>query len=160
MDTTNLTASEDKIIEFATFYVGDLLIGIDIQQVQEINRQLDSTDVPHTPDYILGVINLRGEVVTVLDLRVILNMPPAEINTKSRNIIINSNNERIGLLVDSISDVVIAREKEIEPPPANISGADEKFFQGVYKLEDNLLVILDVEKILFLEVEAETKIGA
>ncbi len=149
------TATETKYagaasgeLELATFYVGDLLMGIDIQQTQEINRQVEVTVVPHCPEWVRGVINLRGEVVTVLDLRNILGMEPMEITNDSRNIIVHMNGENIGLLVDKIADVVITDVDRIEPAPANISGIEGKFFKGVYQLEKELLVLLDINELV------------
>ena len=132
-------------VEFVTFYVGNLLIGVDIHHVEEINRQVDVTPVPQTPPHVRGVINLRGEVVTVVDLREVLGMGQAEVNQCSRTVVVNSGNEEIGLLVDRVADVVLARTDHIDPPPANVSGVDGRFFKGVYKLEKTLLIVLDVD---------------
>ena len=136
----------DEELDFVTFYLGDLLLGINIHTVQEINRQLDLTIVPHAPDYVRGTVNLRGEVVTVIDLRVVLNSHRTEIADGSRNIVVNSGGEQIGLLVDRIADVVKTVAGDIEPAPINVSGIDGRFFKGVYQMESELLVILDVEE--------------
>ncbi|MBN1765803.1 MAG: purine-binding chemotaxis protein CheW [Sedimentisphaerales bacterium] len=146
IDSIKETGLEE--FEFTTFYVGDLLMGVDIQQVQEINRQLDTTEVPHAPECVRGIVNLRGEVVTVLDLRVILGLDATEINDKNRNVIIKADGENIGLMIDRIADVVYARLREIEPAPANISGVDGRFIKGVYKLDSELLVILDIDEVI------------
>ncbi|MBN1910154.1 MAG: chemotaxis protein CheW [Pirellulales bacterium] len=134
--------------EFATFYVADLLLGVNILQVEEINRHVTLTPVPHSPDYVRGVINLRGEVVTVVDLKAILGLPEGEITKDTRNVVVNSKGEQIGLLVDRIADVVKAPGDMIEPPPANLGGVDGRYFKGVVKLQHDLLVILDVESAL------------
>lgn len=138
-------------VEFATFYVGDLLIGIDICQVEEINRHLRLTPVPQAPECVRGVINLRGEVVTVVDLRSILGLDQVETSRTSRNVIVNSHDERIGMLVDSVADVVTVDLASISAPPANVSGIDGKYFQGVVRLEKELLVLLNVEAALAAE---------
>ncbi len=143
-----------KEIEYSTFYLGDLLIGIDIQRVQEINQQLEVTPVPHAPEYVFGVVNLRGEVVTILDLRKILGLANTEITARNRNVIVNADDVQVGLLVDRIADVVIAKEMDIEQPPANIKGIDGRFFHGVYKLEKELLVILNVQETVACREEA------
>jgi purine-binding chemotaxis protein CheW len=135
-------------LEFATFYVGNVLLGIEIRDVQEINRNLDLTVVPHGPAQVRGVMNLRGEVVTVIDLRVVFGLPPGEVTRSTRNIVLSSGDERISLLVDRIADVVSAREAEIESPPGNLSGIEDRFFSVVYKLENELLLIVDVEEVL------------
>jgi len=141
------TASAGEI-EFATFHVGRILLGIDIRQTEEINRQLDLTPVPQAPAWVRGVVNLRGEVVTVLDLRTILGLEPAALSVASRNVIVRTESEQVGLLVDRVADVVTVAAGEIEPPPANVSGLDGRFFKGVCKLESALLVVLDVHAVL------------
>ncbi|MCH9021966.1 MAG: purine-binding chemotaxis protein CheW [Planctomycetes bacterium] len=133
-------------IEFSTFRVGGLLMGIDIRHVQEINRIHDITPVPYAPENVRGVINLRGEVVTVIDLRTTLQMAPAQSSHRNHIVIVNIQEESIGLLVDKIADVVITTAAEIEPPPANVSGVDSKYLIGVCKLEEELMVILNVKE--------------
>ncbi|MBN2022135.1 MAG: purine-binding chemotaxis protein CheW [Pirellulales bacterium] len=135
-------------LEFATFYVGDLLIGVNILQVEEINRHVTLTPVPHAPECVRGVINLRGEVVTVMDLRTILGLPRGEVTATTRNVVVNSRGEQIGLLVDRIADVVKAQGDNIEAPPANVGGVQGRFFKGVVKLDTELMVILDVDAAL------------
>ncbi len=137
--------------EFATFYLGDLLTGVDIRQIQEIDRHLELTAIPHAPPWVRGVTNLRGEVVTVLDLRMVAQLETSEITEQSRNVIVDSQGEQIGLLVDRVADVVTVRTDEIEPPPANIGGIDSRFFRGVYKLNSELLVLLNVEEALAVD---------
>ena len=134
--------------QFATFYVGELLLGVDIRQVQEINRQLDVTDVPQAPKFVRGVINLRGEVTTVMDLRTILGLEPTEVTRSSRNLIVNSGGESIGFLVDRISDILTLRSDEINPAPTNIKGIQGRYFSGVHTLESEILVLLNVEEAL------------
>ncbi len=134
--------------EFVTFRVGDVLMGVGIRQVEEINRHVEVTIVPHAPDYVRGVINLRGAVVTVVDLRRIIGLPPAELTGQTRTVVIHSKGEQIGLLVDRIADVVKTRTDRIDQPPANIGGVEGRFFKGVYKLEAELLIILDIDAAL------------
>lgn len=130
--------------EFITFYLGDLLLGIDIHQVQEINRNIEMTPVPHAPKAVRGVINLRGEVVLVVDLREVLGLAPAALNRSNRNVIVKNGGEQIGLLVDRVADVVRAHADDLDPMPENLRGIDQRYFKAVYKLEIGLLVILDV----------------
>jgi purine-binding chemotaxis protein CheW len=132
-------------VEFTTFYVGDLLIGVDIHHVDEINRQINVTPVPQAPPQVRGVINLRGEVVTVLDLGKVLGMGETQISDDSRTVVVNSGNEQIGLLVDRIADVVLVRSDQIDPSPANVNSVDGRFFKGVYKLDKTLLMVLDID---------------
>lgn len=144
--TAELTATD--VQQFSTFYVGDLLLGVDIRLVQEINRQLDITPVPNAPSHVRGVINLRGEVATVIDLRTVLGLPEAEVQRDTRNLIVHSQGEAIGLWVDRISDILTVRPEEINEPPSNIDGVDGKFFLGVHALENDICVLLDVEQVL------------
>jgi purine-binding chemotaxis protein CheW len=135
-------------VQFATFYVGELLMGVDIRLVQEINRQLEMTPVPNAPSHVRGVINLRGEVATVIDLRTVLGLPPAEQTRDTRNLIVHSQNEAIGLLVDRISDILTIHPDQVSEPPSNVDGVDGKFFLGVHTLEKDICVLLDVEQVL------------
>jgi purine-binding chemotaxis protein CheW len=147
-ETMQSQAENEDTLQCATFYLGEGLFGVPIQEVDEINRHLDLTPVPHAPDYVRGVINLRGEVVTVIDLRVVLGLTPATIAPTTRNVVVSAGGERVGLLVDRIADVVAAANAEIGPPPANVHGADGKFFRGVFKLENELMIVLDVPSVL------------
>jgi purine-binding chemotaxis protein CheW len=135
-------------MELATFYVGDLLLGVDLQQVREINRLLDYTPVPQAPDYVRGVINLRGEVVTVVDLRTILGLGQTTVGKSTRNVIVQSGGEVVGMLVDQVADTVRVQADQIDPPPPNVQGADCRFFPGVHRLENQLVVLLDVNAAL------------
>jgi len=135
-------------LQRATFYAGEILLGVDIRQAQEINRQLSVTDVPHSSKYVRGVINLRGDVATVIHLRTILGLPSTEVTRESRNLIVHSQGESIGFLVDRISDILTLSSNEISQPPTNIDGVDGNLFKGVFKLEKELLLILDVDAVL------------
>ena len=142
------TESQVARVDLATFYVAELLLGIDIRLVREINRHLDFTPVPHASPQVRGVINLRGEVVTVVDLRTILGLGKTDLSKHARNVIVQSDGEQIGLLVDRVADTVGISTDAIEPVPANVHGVDAALFQGVCRLESELIVILDVEAAL------------
>ncbi len=139
---------QNKTMELATFYLGEALCGMDIHKIQEINKHMEMTKVPQSPDYIMGILNLRGQIVTIIDLGKKLGLSSTELTSKRRNIIVNSQGEYIGLMAASISDVVQADISKIEAPPANIGGVQGKYFTGVYKTEDSLVGILDVEEVL------------
>lgn len=134
-------------LEISSFYLGDALMGVPIDQIEEINHQFDLTPVPHAPAFVRGLINLRGRVVTVIDLRVVLGMEPATLTRQSCNVVVRSHGEQIGIVVDRIADVVRTRQTDIEPSPANVAGIDGQYFRGVCKLLGELLIILDIEKI-------------
>ena len=138
-------------VELATFYVGDALCGMDILKVQEINKLMEMTKVPQAPAYMIGILNLRGQIVTIIDLGQKLGLGNAEISNETRNIIVNAPGEHIGLLVTRISDVVMADPDKIEQAPANMSGIQGGFFTGVYKTENKLIGILDVKEVLKTE---------
>ena len=148
MTKTADNANRQKNIEMATFYIGDALCGMDILRVQEINKLLEMTKVPQAPDYVRGILNLRGQIVTVIDLGKKLGLSMTDMGTHTRNIIVNSNNEYIGLLVDQIGDVERTDRDKIEPPPANIGGLQGKYFEGVFKKDKSLIGILNVEEVL------------
>jgi purine-binding chemotaxis protein CheW len=131
-----------RIVELATFYVGDALCGMDILKVQEINKLMQMTKVPQAPDYVVGILNLRGQIVTIIDLGLKLGL---------RNIIVNSAGAHVGLLVRKISDVVSADMERSELAPANMRGIQGEYFTGVYKTDTNLIGILNVDKVLSLE---------
>jgi purine-binding chemotaxis protein CheW len=135
-------------VELASFFVGEALCGMDILKVQEINKLIEMTRVPQAPEYVLGILNLRGEIVTIIDLGKKLGLKSTELSDKTRNIIVNSRGEHIGLMVEKISDVVQANFEKIEAPPANIGGVQGKYFTGVLKTKDRLIGILDVGKVL------------
>ncbi len=135
-------------VELATFYIGEALCGMDILKVQEINKLMNMTKVPQAPEYVTGILNLRGQIVTVIDLGKKLGLTDIGISDSARNIIVNSGNEHIGLLVSSISDVVAAEWDKVEKPPANIGGVQGAFFKGVFKTKDRLIGILDVDRVL------------
>jgi purine-binding chemotaxis protein CheW len=146
----NETANAIKVrsMELATFYVGKALCGIDILNIQEINKHFEVTTVPQAADYVVGVLNLRGRIVTILDLGKKLGLSQIEEDKNNRNIIVRSQDEHIGLMVDSISDVVTADTDRIESSPSNINGLKGKYFQGVLKTETSLIGILDIEEVL------------
>jgi len=148
----NATEAVNKnLVELATFLVGDALCGMDILKIQEINKLIDMTSVPQAPDYVLGILNLRGQIITSIDLSKKLGLGVTNLTEDPRNIIVNSRGEHIGLLVKKISDVVQADTDMFEPPPSNMGGIQGVFFTGVYKTDTKLIGILDVEKVLRIE---------
>ena len=154
--------------QFVTFCLGEDLFGIDILLVREINRNLDLTQVDRAPSYVRGMLNLRGQVVTVLDLGVRLDLGEREINGSSNCVVLKTDMELersrarqelsdhtspdlVGLLVDKIGDVVEVDDSIIESPPTHSNGVSGRFLDGVVKLENRLLVTLKTSEILSLE---------
>lgn len=140
--------TESPRMELATFQVGQALCGIDLQRIQEVNKQTVVTRVPQSEAYVEGVLNLRGRIVTVVDLGRKIGLSPIERNAENRNIIVTSAEEQIGLLVDRISDVLTADAAQIEFSPANLGGIQGTFFKGVLKAKGSLVGILDMAKVL------------
>ena len=132
--------------QFVTFRIDDHLLGIDVLKVREINRISDITPIPHTPEFVRGLVNLRGQTVAVFDLGVRLGLPPRSITRESHNVVLK--NDLLGLLVDSIGDVLQCEAGEVETPPANVGNIEGRFIEGVVKLRDELLVILSALKII------------
>ena len=148
MSNTAEIKSENKIIELATFYVGGAVCGMDILKIQEINKLMEMTQVPKAPEYVMGILNLRGQIVTIIDLARKLGLTSTQVDEKTRNIIVNSKSEHVGLLVDKISDVIPADKSKIEPPPVNLGGVQGKYFKGVFKTSKLLVGILEIEEVL------------
>ncbi len=141
-------SSLSKIIELVVFHVGDIVCGMNINDIQEIKKVEEITKVHHSPDYVRGVTNLRGQIVTVIDVRKKLHM---EINKQldmMQVIFVNNTGEPIGLLVDQVEDAVMVDEKNIEPPPANIKDVQGKYLTGVYKMEGLIVSVLDKDKVI------------
>ena len=102
MAQSALISSDNNKMELATFYIGDALCGMDILRIQEINKHMEMTVVPQAPDYVMGILNLRGQIVTVIDLGQKLGLSSIELSDEARNIIVNSEDEHIGLVADRI----------------------------------------------------------
>ena len=134
--------------ELTIFQVADISCGLNTADVQEINKHIDITKAFGAPDYVRGIINLRGEIVTVIDLRQKFGIEAEEISENMRVVIVENQGENIGLLVDRIDDIVTADPNLIEPPPSNVSGVTGEYFTGVLKTDDALITILDIEHLL------------
>ncbi|MFD1171901.1 chemotaxis protein CheW [Oceanobacillus picturae] len=124
---------------------------VSVQQVGAIERVLPITRVPQTADFVKGVINLRGVVTPVIDLRVRFNLEATEYNESTRIIIINLEDMEVGLIVDAANDVMDISEEAIEPPPEVIGTVDVDYIEGVVKMEDRLFILLDLKKVLTVD---------
>lgn len=135
--------------ELCTFFCKGYHFGIDILKVHEINKKLVITIVPQSPDCVLGLMNLRGRIITVIDLAKKLGLDDNSCNeTHSKIIIVYSKDEYIGLMVDQIGDVVYLDTENIDPPPVNIDSTTGQYLTGVFKTQNSLIGILDVESVL------------
>jgi purine-binding chemotaxis protein CheW len=135
-----------EVKQFCTFYLDKLLFGVEVGKVQEVIRYQEMTRVPLAPPVVTGLINLRGQIVTALDLRRRLDMPGREAEKLPLNVVVRTGDEAVSLLVDEIGDVVEVDDDTFEAPPATLKGEARELIRGTYKLEDRLLLILDTEK--------------
>ena len=140
--------AEDPMLQWVTFKLCDETYGINVMQVKEVLRYSEIAPVPGAPSYVLGIINLRGNVVTVIDTNSRFGLPSSEITDDTRIVIIESEEHVIGILVESVAEVVYLRQSEIEPSPN--AGTDEsaKFIQGVCNRDGVLLILVDLNKLL------------
>ncbi|MGM0429456.1 MAG: chemotaxis protein CheW [Pseudomonadota bacterium] len=140
--------SNDEVLQWVTFQLDQETYGINVMQVQEVLRYSEIAPVPGAPNYVLGIINLRGNVVTVIDTRLRFGLPPTEVTDNSRIVIIESEQQVIGILVDSVAEVVYLKTSEIDSAP-NV-GTDEsaRFIQGVSNRDGELLILVDLDKML------------
>jgi purine-binding chemotaxis protein CheW len=136
------------LLELATFYLGQALCGLDIHSIQEVNRVTDVTRVPQAPDYVKGILNLRGQIVTVLDIAGKLGLGSTEENRHNRIVIVQDKGEAVGLLVSRMGDVMTTDRARIEPTPANTGSAQSEVFEGVIKGEEALVGILNLARVL------------
>lgn len=133
------------------FMLGKESFGIGIEQVQEIVTVPAITKVPDTPDFLEGVINLRGRIVSVIDLRKRLRFDGSQRNKKNRILITEVDGRVVGLIVDEVSEVLKLNPESIEPPPEMISSIGVEYITGVGKLEDRIILLLDIQKVLSRE---------
>ena len=140
----------DNLNQFVVFRVGLEEYAIPILKINEVLRLkgLEITQVPNTQKYIMGIINLRGEVVPVLDMRLRFHMPQKPLDDDNRIIIVSVKGKTIGFLVDSVSEVAQVEEKDISEPPEEISDINTKYIVGVAKYKDRIFIILDIDLIV------------
>ncbi|MEL7044895.1 MAG: chemotaxis protein CheW [Pseudomonadota bacterium] len=149
-DSEHYLTTEGKR-ELVIFRVADLVCALDIERAQEIKGQLKIIEVPETQLAVRGVANLRGQVITVIDLRIVFGIEPRDISEESRIVVVRHEGSVVGLLVDHVDDIVPAQSDELEPPPANVSGVRGEFFDAVYKRPEDLACLLNVPRILAQE---------
>lgn len=148
-----------ELIQLVTFSIGDEEFGVDILKVQEIIRTMEITKVPKAPDFVEGVINLRGNVIPIIDLRKRFGLETREHDKHTRIIVIEINKTIVGFIVDSVSEVLRIPSDTVEPPPPVVAGIESDYISGVGKLEDRLLILLDLDRLLSGdEVEALTQV--
>ncbi len=140
--------AEDPVLQWVTFRLDNETYGINVMQVQEVLRHTEIAPVPGAPPYVLGIINLRGNVVTVIDTRLRFGLQQTETNDQTRIVIIETENQVVGILVDAVAEVVYLRQSEIETTPNVGNEETAKFIQGVCHKNDELLILVDLEKMM------------
>lgn len=148
------TAGQTHLI--STFRVGKTLCGIDAMRVQEVVRVGEVTRVHRAPNHLVGIVNLRGKIVTVLDLGVTLELGKLNITPESRIFIIEWQGEYVGMLADSAGDVVSLQAEQVAPPPANFHGVQGRYFTGVCQHQDKLIAILNADAVLTEDARARS----
>lgn len=140
--------SAGELLQLVSFTIGNEEFGVDILYVQEINRMIQVTKVPNAPNFVEGVINLRGRVIPVIDLRTKMGMPKKEADNNTRIVVIEISGKTVGFIVDAVKEVLRIPSSITEPPPQIVAGINSEYIKSVGKLEDRLLILIDLEKIL------------
>ena len=148
MTNALVEAVEDPVIQWVTFRLDGETYGINVMQVQEVLRMTEIAPVPGAPDYVIGIINLRGNVVTVIETRKRFGLMPTEADDSTRIVIIESDNNIVGILVDSVAEVVNLRGSQIETAPNVGNDESSKYIQGVFSREEDILILVDLNKFL------------
>jgi purine-binding chemotaxis protein CheW len=138
-------------MQFTTFYVGDDLFGVDTKQVQEILHYQKITPVSLVSEYVRGLLNLRGQIVTVIDLRNLFGLSPVDDETFRMFLVVKADEEPICLLVDQMHTIVNVQSDQLLPPPGSVQNVTAKYIRKVCQVEDDLLLILDLERVMELQ---------
>jgi purine-binding chemotaxis protein CheW len=148
MATNSVKNADDPMLQWVTFRLDGEIYGINVMQVQEVLRYTEVAPVPGAPAYVLGIINLRGNVVTVIDTRNRFGLPSTEVTDQTRIVVIEAEGHVVGILVDAVAEVVYLRQSEIESAP-NVGNDDSaKFIQGVCNKNNELLILVELAKLL------------
>ena len=148
MATEDRDRRADDLLQLVTFSIGSEEFGVDILKVIEIIRTMEITKVPKAPAFVEGVINLRGLVIPIIDLRRRFGLAEKAGDSDTRIIVIEINGMSVGFVVDSVSEVLRIPANTVEPAPPVVAGVDSDYISGVGKLEDRLLILLDLDKLL------------
>ncbi len=144
------TLETDEVQQLCTFHVGSMFLGVDVRVVQEVIRYQEMTPVPLARRGIEGLINLRGQIVTALDPRVALDLPPSDSDELPMNVVISIDDAIASLLVDEIGDVVDIDPAHLEPPPSTLPAASARYVESVFKMDDQLLLLLNASQAIRL----------
>jgi purine-binding chemotaxis protein CheW len=146
-DFKQATAAGEDLLQLVSFKLGEEEFGVDILKVQEINRLVEITKVPRAPGFVEGVINLRGKVIPIIDLRKRFGLDLKEHDKDTRIVVVDIDGSIMGMIVDAVSEVLRLPTSTIEPAPEIATSIDSEYIRGVAKLEDRLLIFLDLSKV-------------
>jgi purine-binding chemotaxis protein CheW len=150
--------SDTEELQLVSFNIGSEEFGVDILKVQEINRMVEITKVPQAPHYVEGVINLRGKVIPIVDLRKRFDLELKEHDKNTRIVVVDIEGNVMGMIVDAVSEVLRLPASTIEAPPEIVTGINSDYIKGVAKLDDRLLIFLDLSKVI--DVNQMASVGA
>jgi len=148
MKKSSAQGAEDPILQWVTFRLDNETYGINVMQVQEVLRYTEIAPVPGAPSYVLGIINLRGNVVTVIDTRQRFGLGSAPVTDNTRIVIIEADKQVVGIMVDSVAEVVYLRQSEVETAPNVGNEESAKFIQGVCNKDGELIILVEFDKML------------
>jgi purine-binding chemotaxis protein CheW len=149
MESAKIRVEADgELSQLISFMVGDEEYGLDILRVKEVIRVREITRLPKAPSFVKGIINLRGDVIPIIDLRDKFGLPAQEQTADTRVIVVDVEGKLVGMVVDSASQVVRIPADQIDPPPPIVGGLSAEFVRGVGKMEDRLIILLDIDRIL------------
>ena len=148
-------AADDTLDQLISFTIGNENYGVDIQTVKEVIRHREITRLPKAPAFVKGVINLRGDVIPIMDLRERFNMEQQEYTSMTRVIVVEVDGRSVGMVVDSVSHVIRIETGQIEPPPPCVGKVSEEYIRGVGKVDDKLIVLLHISRILTTQEKIE-----
>lgn len=148
MSATQIQATESGELELTVFAIGDLLCAVENLRIHEISGMRPVTPVHHAPPHVRGVVNLRGQIMTVIDLGVRFGIGPVPDDRKARILVVPSGGEDVGLIVDGVEDVLTADEADLEATPSNIGGVSGHFFRNILKSREDLIAIVDLDRLL------------
>lgn len=151
METATKAPRTGQTRQLVVFSIADEVYAVDIHQVKEIIRVPEITRVPRTPDFVEGVVNLRGSVIPVIDLRKRLGFEAGEAGREQRIVVMEMGEQTVGMIVDSVSEVLQVDVEDIEPPSPYVLSVDSQYIVGIAKVEDRLVILLDADRVLSAE---------
>ncbi len=143
-----ITPKIEEYLQYVTFKLKDEQYGVEVQKVQEIIRSLEVTAIPKSPDFMEGIVSLRGKVIPIINLRNKFGLPKVESDEENRVIVVEVGGTMVGLVVDSVSEILRLSSRDIEPPPYSARNLSDEYINGIGKVNDSLIILLDIDKVL------------